>query len=107
MWVSSNPPKAHHVGTTDFNSSARVKRSRGLLRHNGIIRIMTQAVDELWAVARQTPHVDAETLARAIEAAVDSEPLDYRTRLLIRDGVRALEAKWGSRFQSWLSSSSK
>src|SRR5687768_14424117 len=68
---------------------------------------MGQAVDELWAVARQTPHVDAETLARAIEAAVDAEPLDYRTRLLIRDGVRALEVTWGSRFETWLNSSSK
>jgi hypothetical protein len=64
---------------------------------------MSQAVDELWAVARQTPHVDAEALARAVEAAAAEEPLDYRTRLLIRDSVAALESHWGhARLNGWL-----
>lgn len=48
--------------------------------------------------------VDPEALRLAVEAAL-SEAADFRTRLLIRDSIRALEAKWGeSRMQAWLDS---
>src|SRR5436189_6142282 len=64
------------------------------------------AVDELWAVTRRVPHVDAMALARAVEAAATCESLDYRSRLLVRDSVRALEAHWGrARVRKWLSKS--
>jgi hypothetical protein len=69
---------------------------------------MTPAVNELWSVSRQKPHVDAAALAVAIEAAAADGPdaLDYRTRLLIRDGLRALESHWGNgRFVRWLARS--
>src|SRR5438270_12496247 len=68
---------------------------------------MSQAVDELWTAAGTSPHVDASALARAIEtAASSSDPLDYRTRLLMRDSLGALEAHWGSdRFKAWLTRS--
>ena len=69
---------------------------------------MSQAVDELWTVAINTPYVDAAALASAIEAAAENpaESLDYRTRLLIRDGLHALEGHWGrDRFSRWLSQS--
>src|SRR5882762_2050431 len=70
---------------------------------------MSQAVDELWAVARAMPPVDAIALARAVEDAVmSSDPLDYRTRLLIRDSLRALECHWGhDRFDRWLRNSAR
>jgi hypothetical protein len=64
---------------------------------------MGAAVDELWFIARDAPLVDAATLARAPEAAVNGEPLDYRTRLVVRDGVRALRNHWRTaRFDAWL-----
>ncbi|MDQ3439483.1 MAG: DUF6036 family nucleotidyltransferase [Planctomycetota bacterium] len=63
---------------------------------------MSRAVDELWSVARNAARVDAGHLARAVEAAAD-DSLDYRTRLLIRDSLRALEDHWGAeRFREWL-----
>jgi hypothetical protein len=68
---------------------------------------VSHAVDELWSVAAGLPHVDADALASAVEAAShSSDPLDYRTRLLIRDSLRALEARWGhDDFHQWLSAS--
>src|SRR5947207_3409460 len=68
---------------------------------------MSHAVDDLWTVAGTLPHVDADTLAGAIESAVQStEPLDYRTRLLIRDSLIALQIHWGpAQFGRWLGGS--
>jgi hypothetical protein len=66
---------------------------------------VTSAVDELWAVARSGTLVDAAALARAVEEAIEgpAESLDYRTRLLIRDSLTALQAHWGrAGFESWL-----
>jgi hypothetical protein len=48
-------------------------------------------------------HVDAVALSRAVERAAQDEPLDYRTRLLIRDSLHALRSHWGEqRFTAWL-----
>jgi hypothetical protein len=68
---------------------------------------MGGVVDHLWAVTRQVPHVDAASLAAALEAAASGDdPMDYRTRLLIRDSLRALAAHWGNeRLQAWLRAS--
>lgn len=64
---------------------------------------MSAAVDHLWSVVRLTPSVDATALARAVEEALGTSPLDYRTQLLVRDAVTALEAYWGAeRFRAWL-----
>jgi hypothetical protein len=66
---------------------------------------MRSVVDELWSVARDSVHVNAEALARALEnvAADRAGELDYRTRLLVRDGVAALRAHWGdARFSAWI-----
>ncbi len=47
--------------------------------------------------------VDAEELRAALEDQVIRRDLDYRTRLLIRDGVKALQHHWGDeRVESWL-----
>ena len=65
---------------------------------------MSGAVDELWAVIRAGPQVDADALARAVERAAASDSLDFRTRLLVRDSVRALTSHWDeARLRSWLS----
>jgi hypothetical protein len=59
---------------------------------------------ELWDVVWGKPQVDPDTLAGAVEReAQRPAALDYRTRLLIRDSIAALERYWGSeRLESWL-----
>ena len=64
---------------------------------------MSTGVEQLWAVARDQPAVDADALAAAVEAAGGDDPLDFRTRLLVRDSLRALESHWGPvRFNDWI-----
>jgi hypothetical protein len=65
---------------------------------------MSTAVDNPWAATRRELEVDAGTLARAIDEATRSgEPLDYRSRLLVRDGLTALRSHWGDeQFERWL-----
>ena len=65
---------------------------------------MSHAVDDLWTIAGTLPHVDAQRLAQAVDdAAQTNEHLDYRTRLLIRDSLAALQSHWGiARFRAWL-----
>jgi hypothetical protein len=64
-------------------------------------------VDQLWSVAGTLPHVDANAPAEAVAAAAqDPSSLDYRTRLLIRDSLEALDNHWGkTRLEQWLSQS--
>ncbi len=51
-----------------------------------------ERTSDLRTVTRCYPSLDAARLARAVESAVAStERLDYRTRLLVRDSVAALE----------------
>jgi hypothetical protein len=58
---------------------------------------------ELWNLVWGKPEIDPGALATAIEVAVEKPDLDYRTRILIRDGVAALEHHWGSqRTRQWL-----
>jgi hypothetical protein len=52
--------------------------------------------------------VDPDELARAVEDAVGAQfdSLDYRTRLLVRDGLDALRSYWGAvRFDTWFARS--
>src|SRR5262249_32747417 len=64
-------------------------------------------LSDLWTLTRYYPSIDPGRLARAVEASIESgERLDFRTRLLIRDSVRALERHWGQpRLARWLRSS--
>jgi hypothetical protein len=63
---------------------------------------MPTGVDELWSVAQRPFDVDASALSRAVETAAGQASLDYRTRLLVRDSIAALEAHWGcERFANW------
>src|SRR6266702_1376291 len=62
---------------------------------------------ELWDLVRWGPQVDPCDLARAVCEQAGETPLDYRTRLLIRDSVAALKAFWGeSRVAKWLDGAS-
>ena len=64
--------------------------------------ISTQS-DSLWRLVKGRPQVDPNDLAEAIRLQVGKEPLDYRTRLLIRDSVEALRSYWGTgRVGAWL-----
>ncbi len=59
---------------------------------------------DLWEVVWGKPQVDPHALADAVGRAALGEPaLDYRTRLLIRDSVRALQRRWGPEgLERWL-----
>jgi hypothetical protein len=58
---------------------------------------------ELWNLVWGKPEIDPLALADAIEASAESDDLDYRTCLLIRDAAAALECRWGPvRMRQWL-----
>jgi hypothetical protein len=61
-----------------------------------------------WELVWGQPHIDAARLARAIELDLEQTPApDFRTRLLVRDAARAMQAFWGARkFNQWLANSS-
>jgi hypothetical protein len=50
----------------------------------------------LWALVDGAPWIDASRLLCEIKAELSNAPLDFRTRLLLRDSYRALERHWGS-----------
>lgn len=63
-------------------------------------------MSNLWTLVWGRPEVDPNLLARAIEDEAASSNLDFRTRVLIRDGTRALGQYWGAkRLDEWLSQS--
>jgi hypothetical protein len=67
---------------------------------------MPTAVKDLWSLVLDHQYVDPQELAAAIEEEATGGNLDYRTRLLIRDGVDALESHWGrERLATWLAQS--
>src|SRR5437588_9122198 len=69
------------------------------------MKVMNSAVTTLWRIVRKTPAIDAKSLARAVEAAADGAD-DFRTRLLIRDSVRAIESHWGEKaLHNWIARS--
>ncbi len=59
-----------------------------------------------WALVWGQPHIDSETLAAAIAEDLCRDPNpDYRTRLLVRDAIRAIRSFWGPvKFARWLRS---
>jgi hypothetical protein len=68
--------------------------------------MMVAQAKDLWAMVKYRPQIDPDDFAAAIQHQFRDEPLDYRTRLLIRDGVEALREYWGEdRFRMWLSGS--
>jgi hypothetical protein len=64
---------------------------------------MVAATKKLWNLVWGTPQVDPGDLAFAIAEEAGNESSDFRTRLLIQDGLKALEEHWGTgRFEQWL-----
>lgn len=64
---------------------------------------MVAQTSDLWALVKYRPQIDPDDLAEAIKEQVRDDSLDYRTRLLIRDGVEALRKYWGEdHFEKWL-----
>src|SRR3954463_8024066 len=56
----------------------------------------------LWKLPFGQPQIDPMRLASAVAAQARDSDLDFRTRLLIRDSLNALEDFWGkSRFDEW------
>lgn len=67
---------------------------------------MPTTEDKLWALARSGQPIDARELAMALEAQAPDVSPDFRTQLLIRDSLDALETYWGhDRLEQWLSHS--
>jgi hypothetical protein len=66
---------------------------------------MIKTSPNLWSLARDQWIASGE-LAEAVEHEANSTPLDFRTRLLIRDSLEALGQYWGrERLQEWLGNS--
>jgi Nucleotidyltransferase of unknown function (DUF6036) len=66
---------------------------------------MVRPTIHLWNLVRATPSIDAKSLASAVENAAN-DASDFRTRLLIRDSLQAIEKQWGlQRFNEWLTRS--
>jgi hypothetical protein len=64
---------------------------------------MVVAAKDLWSLVLNHQWVDAQALRAAIEEQVVRRDLDYRSRLLIRDSVKALRHHWGDdRVEAWL-----
>jgi hypothetical protein len=68
--------------------------------------MVSNAAPDLWTLALDQPQFAAGELAGAMEREIEHGPLDFRTRLLIRDGINALRDVWGEdRLNRWLSQS--
>jgi hypothetical protein len=64
---------------------------------------MATQTRDLWSLVWGRPHVDPSELAHAVEEQVHRPPLDFRTRLLVRDSIEALKEYWGQeRLKEWL-----
>jgi hypothetical protein len=61
---------------------------------------------DLWSLVLDRQQIDPQDLTAAIEDQIIREDLDYRTRVLIRDSVKALRHYWGpERLAAWLKAS--
>jgi hypothetical protein len=61
---------------------------------------------DLWRLVQDQLQVDPDDLTEAIEDQIRRKDLDYRSRLLIRDSLDALQSFWGrSKLLQWLSQS--
>ena len=68
---------------------------------------MHAQLPDLWSLVLDRQYVDPEALAVALEEQAVQSPLDFRTRLLIRDSANALQRYWGQeRFSVWMNGSS-
>jgi Nucleotidyltransferase of unknown function (DUF6036) len=64
---------------------------------------MSTAAPDLWSLVLERLEVDPDALVEAIEDQVSRSDLDFRSRLLIRDSMNALEKRWSrARVEAWL-----
>jgi hypothetical protein len=64
---------------------------------------MATRAPDLWSLVLDQQYIDPTELAEAIEDQVVRDDLDYRSRLLIRDGLDALRQYWGGeRLAGWI-----
>jgi hypothetical protein len=67
---------------------------------------MVVPAKDLWSLVLNHQWVDAQALRAAVEGQVVRRDLDYRSRLLIRDSVKALRHHWGDHHvEAWLKDS--
>src|SRR5258706_13188008 len=67
---------------------------------------MTIVPQSLWHLTQSRIEIEPADLASALEFEAAQEPLDFRTRLLIRDSLVALSQYWGEdRVADWLARS--
>src|SRR5437763_920993 len=67
---------------------------------------MVVQTKDLWSLVLQRHEIDPADLAEAIDEQASQAELDFRTRLLIRDSVVALQNYWGQqRLMAWLGGS--
>jgi hypothetical protein len=67
---------------------------------------MAVGTRDLWALVLDQSHIDPGGLAEALVEQVLGSDLDFRTRLLIRDSLNALQDYWGpQRLADWLQAS--
>jgi hypothetical protein len=68
--------------------------------------MVSSAHPDLWTLALDYQQIGPPELIDAIEREVGRPPLDFRTRLLIRDSLNALAEAWGKdQLSQWLSGS--
>jgi hypothetical protein len=68
--------------------------------------MVSSAHPDLWTLALEHQQVGPLELMEAIEQEIGRPPLDFRTRLLIRDSLNALSNSWGKqRVTEWLARS--
>jgi hypothetical protein len=64
---------------------------------------MAVQAHDLWSLVLDQQYIDPTELAEAMQDQVLRNDLDYRSRLLIRDGLDALRRHWGAgRLEAWL-----
>lgn len=88
--------------TTDPAECAAPGRHEQVARYN---RDMSRVASEpdLWTLTSGRPQIDPAELAEAVRRQVGESPLDFRTRLLVRDSLDALARHWGrDRVATWL-----
>jgi hypothetical protein len=67
---------------------------------------MVVGAKDLWSLALDHQWIDPEELRAAVEDQIRRRDLDYRSRVLIRDSVKALRHCWGGeRVEAWLKDS--
>jgi hypothetical protein len=70
----------------------------------GAMPTTTADQPDLWSLVKGAPWIDPSALLAAIERQLRDPLRDYRTRLLLRDALDALEKRWGAdRLRSSLS----